>query len=493
MLLSFDSELEKLLQILLFHLKPVEKAYLVGGVVRDIILRQPIHDLDIALDGDVHTFGRKVADTTGAAFFVLNEKFNTARIIFKYSEEIRMNLDIVKLRGKSIEEDLKMRDFTINAMAINLREQYRVIDPFNAVDDLRNHKLIACSEESFKDDPIRVLRALRQSIELGCTIEKKTILHLKEAVPLLDSISSERIRDEFFRLLNGKNVPQAIQVMDHIHAIEIIMPEVIELKESCRGFQNDESSWTFTFKVIKQLSFLDEILLHEKGSPVANNLLGGQIILTLGKFRLNLVEYFRQKLTEERSLRPLFYYLALFSQFVDQNNPFNPGQTRSEKAMHKFTRHSRTLALSNREIKYAIPILQNLDVIYTMRKEEKPLKGSTVYDFFHKTGESGILLCLLSLAESLAFATQMGDTYQFERQLAIVQDLFTGYFEKNGEWVNPPRWLNGNEVGYLLRAEDKTQTGYWLEKLKAASADKKINSKQDAIDFIGANYLTSTE
>ncbi|OJX46168.1 MAG: hypothetical protein BGO78_04615 [Chloroflexi bacterium 44-23] len=488
MLFLFDPEIEELFKVLTFQLKEGEIAYLVGGAVRDIVWQQTNHDLDIALLGDVQSYGRRVADAIGATFFVLNDKFNTVRVILTLDDGSRMNLDIVKLRVNTIEEDLKLRDFTINAMAINLVERNRLIDPFDAIDDLQSRKIIACSQRSFTDDPIRILRALRQSIELNCIIEKNTVKRLKEAIPLLRSISNERIRDEFFRLLDGKNIPQALQALDHIKALEIIIPEVVDLKESSSERMKGENNWQSTLNGINQFAFLDEILLHKTGSAAANNLIGGQVLLALGKYRNDLASLFQTKLHIDRSLRSLFYYLLLFSHMGNRKDTGVRKADRSENVPKKFIHRSKILALSNHEIKYFTPVLQNLDAVHLLTKTQKTLTGSQVYAFFHKTGESGILLCLASLAESLAIGRHRDDFHQFEVELDIVQQLFLGYFQKKEEWVKPQQWLDGHEVGGLLKTEDKNQTGYWLEKLNSASANKQITSKQEAIDFIRTNY-----
>ena len=154
---------------------PDVELYLVGGAVRDMLLNRVSHDLDFAVPKDAIRVARRVANALHADFYVLDESFDTARVILSADNGTRDILDFaafrtplhlppnsenlgeVPRRGEGgLESDLRGRDFTINAVALDLRNQ-TILDPLGGVSDLRAKLIRACSDTSLKDDPIRIL------------------------------------------------------------------------------------------------------------------------------------------------------------------------------------------------------------------------------------------------------------------------------------------------------------------------------------------------
>ena len=114
-----DNKSQKIIDVLLKNSAHDAGVFLVGGIVRDLSLNKTVHDFDVSYRGDVNAYAKKIADSLGASFFMLNEKFQTARILFKHNTNI--SIDVVGMRGDLIIDDLLLRDFTINAMAIDLK------------------------------------------------------------------------------------------------------------------------------------------------------------------------------------------------------------------------------------------------------------------------------------------------------------------------------------------------------------------------------------
>jgi poly(A) polymerase len=150
---------------------PGEEVFLVGGAVRDQILGIPIHDLDFAVKNDPELLAKKLANNLRAGFYVLDDLRHTARIVIKADSGPTTTLDFAKFRGSSLLEDLKSRDFTVNAMAIDLDHLTEVVDPLDGKKSLKEHQLRLCSPAAFADDPIRVLRAIRFSIKFHLAID----------------------------------------------------------------------------------------------------------------------------------------------------------------------------------------------------------------------------------------------------------------------------------------------------------------------------------
>jgi len=184
-----------------------QKVYLVGGVVRDLLLKRPNQDLDLVAEGDAIKLAEALAKLRNGEV-IAHSRFNTAKIRWD-----KWNVDIATTRaeiyekpgalptvkcGGDIEGDLIRRDFTINAMAVDLDPQHygEIIDLFKGGEDLEKGLIRILHDDSFKDDATRIWRAVRYEQRLEFRIEPHTLDLLKQDIAYLDSISGDRIRHE---------------------------------------------------------------------------------------------------------------------------------------------------------------------------------------------------------------------------------------------------------------------------------------------------------
>ncbi|CAI3273080.1 CCA tRNA nucleotidyltransferase [Enterococcus cecorum] len=194
------------------------EAYFVGGSVRDCILNLPIHDVDIATSAfpaEVKEVFEKTIDVGiehGTVLVLYQDEsyeITTFRTESTYQDYRRPDhVDFVR----SLEEDLKRRDFTINALALNAQGQ--IIDLFHGLEDLQNKRLkaVGIAAERFQEDALRMMRGLRFVSQLGFDLEEQTQAAITTHAPLLSKISVERICIEFEKLLLGQNAQQAFQL-----------------------------------------------------------------------------------------------------------------------------------------------------------------------------------------------------------------------------------------------------------------------------------------
>jgi hypothetical protein len=154
-------------------LPPEQEIYLVGGAVRDLLSSRFSPDFDLALPSNGISLARKVANALKADFMVLDDERDTGRVVVTNEDGSRTFIDFATYRGESLDEDLRARDFTINAIAYNLQDG-TIIDPLDGANDIRAKVIRACSSTSFSDDPVRILRAVRQAAAFGYVIDKPT-------------------------------------------------------------------------------------------------------------------------------------------------------------------------------------------------------------------------------------------------------------------------------------------------------------------------------
>jgi tRNA nucleotidyltransferase/poly(A) polymerase len=205
--------------------------YIVGGAVRDAFLHRPIHDLDIATPNSAIRLGKKIANALKGDFYVLDEERDVARAIAETIDG-RLEIDVARFRAEDLLSDLQDRDFTINAMAVDLKADItQLIDPLNGEDDLLKRIIRRCSGHSMSDDPIRALRAVRQSIQFSGRIEPETLKDIRSVVNRLTDTSPERVRDEFFKLLDGTKPASALRVADTLGLLAQIIPEIEGLRD----------------------------------------------------------------------------------------------------------------------------------------------------------------------------------------------------------------------------------------------------------------------
>jgi tRNA nucleotidyltransferase (CCA-adding enzyme) len=214
------------------------RIYLVGGFVRDLILGLPNLDVDIAIEGNGLDFAAELARCLQARL-IRHRRFGTATVAWE-----RFKVDIAtareefyekpaalpSVRAGTIKDDLKRRDFTINAMAIDISENNfgHLLDFFAGRDDLREGRIRILHNLSFIDDPIRILRAIRFEQRYNFRIERHTLRLLKEAVhtKMLQRVSGPRVKDELVLLLKEARVLKCIIRMQRLNIFPFISPKL---------------------------------------------------------------------------------------------------------------------------------------------------------------------------------------------------------------------------------------------------------------------------
>ena len=275
------------------------KLALVGGPVRDAILGRLGNDLDFTTDAhpkDCEKILNKWADSVwdiGAAFgTVAGKKGDITVEITTYRSE-SYELDSRKPNvefGKTIEADLSRRDFTINAMALELTtDEPTFIDLYNGVDDLQS-KLIKTPgkpEDSFSDDPLRMMRAARFMSQLNFEVDQSVLVAIKNMAARLEIISAERIRDEFIKIMMSPSPRLGITLLVETGLADYFLPEVPKLKLEIDEHHHHKDVYEHSLTVLEQAIALEDrlagpnltlrlaALLHDIGKPKTKQLIAG--------------------------------------------------------------------------------------------------------------------------------------------------------------------------------------------------------------------------
>jgi len=223
--LLFNSLAKERITHLLLNLSKTEKMFIVGGAVRDSLIGKSFNDLDLVVERNAEGIAKKLAKDLGFAFVELSREFGIYRVANPWAV-----IDISLQRGKSIEEDLKLRDFTINAMAIPVRRLFEdrayFIDPFLGYVDLKERQVRGIAEENIVEDPLRILRGYRFFAQGYGLLERKTREWFAKHAKSLILSAPERILYELELILLTDRTYEAFCLMDEDGVFEVIFPEV---------------------------------------------------------------------------------------------------------------------------------------------------------------------------------------------------------------------------------------------------------------------------
>ena len=200
--------------------------FVVGGSIRDLLAGRTPHDYDLAVHQDYTQFAGRLAAMTGGHIVELGkQKQKMLRVVTR-----DRFFDILPVNGTSLENDLRLRDFTINAMALDLSSG-KLIDPLEGQKDLAAKKVRMASREVFRKDPVRLLRAFRMAATFDFNIDKNTQAAIAADANLIQKSAGERIREELFKILQCRQSHSYLSMMARSELLFNIFPELLKLRQ----------------------------------------------------------------------------------------------------------------------------------------------------------------------------------------------------------------------------------------------------------------------
>jgi poly(A) polymerase len=263
--------LERSAQLGLAREALADRGWVVGGTVRDALLGRPLEDLDLVVPADSRAAATELGRITKGHAFELSEDFAAWRIV---ADDRSWQADVTAMRGGSIEADLTLRDFTVNAIAVPLAGG-DVIDPHGGEADLDRRCLRAVTPESFRDDPLRTMRMPRLACELGFAVDERTVELARAQAQAIERVSPERSYYELRRLLSSPDPLSGLELMDRAHLVAALLPELEQLKGVEQNPYHHLDVWGHTLEVLEQLLEIEHDparVFGERGDAVAREL-----------------------------------------------------------------------------------------------------------------------------------------------------------------------------------------------------------------------------
>jgi poly(A) polymerase len=247
-----------------------KRAWLVGGAIRDRLLGRETADLDVVVEGDPGEAARAVARAgRNASCFALSEGFGAWRVM---ARDHSWQLDLEPLRGGSLEADLALRDFTVDAIAEPL-EGGGSIDPLGGLGDLAARRLRIAAPTAFASDPLRVLRLVRLAVELDLAPEPQTRVAARAEAEGLRRVSAERIFLELRRIVAAPGAIRGLELMGELGAMEVVLPELQALRGVEQSRFHHRDVYGHTIEVLGRT--IELVGACEQNAPDPTGVIGG--------------------------------------------------------------------------------------------------------------------------------------------------------------------------------------------------------------------------
>ncbi len=457
-----------------------DEVCIVGGAVRDALLHRPLHDIDLATSGQATKLARQIANHFKGDYFILDADRDVGRALINLPEG-QLVFDVSRYRGSSLMDDLNDRDFTFNAMAADLKGDLGLLlDPLNGESDIQKHLLRRCSEHSLNNDPIRTLRAVRQSSQLNMHIESETLRDIKASVSQLSTSSPERIRDEWFKLLSVPRPVAAIRIADKLGLLEIVIPEVAPLHNLKESAAYLPDVWQHTLAIIENLTSIFNVFSYTRTDQTAASFGLGMLAIQLDRYRSRLLTHLGTVWPNDRTHPALLILAALL---------YNSGKaTESENHPAKGAVYASVradaLRLSVAEKSRLTTIIRSQRMVMTL-EDTKPL---SIYHFWRKLNESGVDVCLLTLADYLATHGTRLKQNEWLMLVDRIRILLEAWYDKHDQIVSPPALVDGNLLMETLQLKPGPILGELLEQIRIAQVTGEVHNQDDALAY-AESYL----
>jgi tRNA nucleotidyltransferase/poly(A) polymerase len=449
--------------------------YIVGGAVRDALLNRPIKDLDLTTPADAIRVARQIANALDGDIFVMDAERGVARV-FLQTSDATLTVDVTRFRSDTLVQDLQERDFTINAMAVDLTGDLAyLIDPCDGETDAKNKLLRRCSKHALVDDPVRALRAIRQSVQLTFRIDPATAQDIRSAAPHLVDISPERVRDEFYALLNLDRVSAALRVADSLGVLEVILPEVYQLHGVALPDSYVFEAFRHTLEVIDRVSNIIRAISYRRTDHTAASFGLGMIAIQLDRFRPQLNTHLAVEWANGRTHTALLVFAAILHA-TGNSTADEDVSRRTRQIVERIADDFRLSGQEKKRLSALIafyPAAQTLDYFSPLEQHR----------FWHQAKEAGIDACILALAEYLAHYGVNIRQDEWLIQVERVVMLMDAYFNRYDTTVSPAPFLTGNDLIEELQISPGKIIGEILDRLREAQVIGEVTSREQALQF----------
>jgi poly(A) polymerase len=468
---------------------PECKAYLVGGFVRDWLVGRDTSDLDIAVSGDSLAIAQEAAELVDGRYVMLDEENRVGRVIVPGVAQ-PWQIDITSYSG-DIERDLLRRDFTVNAMALDLesfvQENIQLLDPAGGEEDLKKGLLRQVSDRVFTADPSRLMRAVRLARELNLEIEPITEDTIRHESGLVINVPNEKVREELLKIMALPYAANSVRHLDDLGLLCRIIPEMEQMKGVK---QPKEHYWDVFDHSIESVAAL-EFLLRE-----SDWVYGRGELRAVVPWSDDIEEHFREEIAAGVTRSTL---LKLGSMLHDIAKPGT--RTEDETGKMRFYGHTKQgavtaatilerLRFSTREVRYLETLVYHHLHPAQMSNEGMP-SHKAIYRYFRDTEGAGIDVIFLALADYLAVAGPRVNVDEWRSHIEQVKYIIDVHNKQENE-IMPVRLVTGDDLIQEFKLSPGKRLGELLVMAAEAQAAGEIHTREEALQYVKNELGKST-
>jgi tRNA nucleotidyltransferase/poly(A) polymerase len=444
-----------------------EACWIVGGAVRDRLRGEAaVADFDLVVAGDVRQAARRLGRAAGAAAFALSDAFGAWRVVARSGA---WHADLNPLRGEHIEDDLRLRDFTVNALAEPLMGG-DLVDPLGGVRDLELGRLRLAAADSLESDPLRAVRLVRLTCELGLKPDPAAIDAARAVAPRVAVVAGERVYAELQRILASEQATSGVRLLGELELTAVILPELDALCGIAQSRYHHLDVGEHTLEVLREL-----IALQREPAAVFGADIGAQIRALLD-----------EPLADEMSRGVAMRFAALMHDIAkpatrtvaaDGRVAFPSHDARGAELSREILRRLRAAA---RVQSYVAELtLHHLRLGFLVHR--RPLGRADLYGYLDACGEVAADVTVLSVADRLATrGARASESIEDHCELAreVIGEALRWHAEGH---PRPP--LRGDELAAALGVEPGPLLGELLALVTEAQFTGEVASRDDAIAY----------
>ncbi len=470
------------------------QSYVVGGFVRDVLLGRDTADIDIVVAADALEIAPEVATTLDGKYILLDKATRVARVVLANKEapatKGQWQLDFSTLKS-NIEQDLAQRDFTIDAMAVDLSQlggkhaDSQLIDPFHGWDDLHQGVIRTVSDAAFQSDAARLLRAVRLAAELEFSIDKETEALIQRYSYLIASVAGERVREELLQLLAIPRTEQLLPYLDQLGLLPAMIPELAQTK----GVEQPREHFWDVFDHTIQTVIAVDFLLRQGAWEYAS-----KEALAVVPWSVVLAEHFDLEVSSGSTRRLLLKLAALLHDIAKPQAKAFDTDGRMRFLGH--AQEGATIASSILErLRFSTKEVKLVEIM--VRHHLRPMQMShvelpshkAIYRYFRDSGEAGIDILFLSLADHLATRGPQLNIAHWQKHAQIVEYVLAQRFQEES-LVVPPKLVDGHDLIDIFAISPGPEIGELLEAVREAQASGELTTREEALSYIRQHLLS---
>jgi poly(A) polymerase len=441
--------------------------WLVGGTVRDLLMERAVTDLDLVVATNAQAAAKELARKVGGHVFPLSERFGAWRVL---APDRTWQADLTPVRDGTIEADLALRDFTINAMAVPLANGGSLLDPHGGLADLERRTVRVVGDRVYSDDPLRTLRMARFACELGFEVEPQTRRLAAESAEAIRRVAPERVFYELRRLIVSSEVLHGLELMDETGLIAVLLPEVEELKGVEQNPYHHLDVWGHTLAVLGCLLDLErdpepvfvessDAVRAELDRPLADELTRGQA-LRLAALLHDVGKPATRKVTAEG--RILFWGHDALG--ADMSRAFC-ARMRASTALADFL-----AGIARQHLRLGFLV------------HERPLSRRHIYSYLTACEPVELEVTVLSVADRLATRGERTRQDAVEAHVELARDLTREALAwRAGGTPEVP--VDGERLMRGLGLEPGPKVGELIELVREAVFAGEVSSTEEALEF----------